>query len=68
MHTSVGDEGRTNFTLRVELACIVSGRSRVERSIFLFQYPVVLIIAAGVEELVGDGVVVYFLAVSIAKH
>ena len=37
--TSLGDEGRTNFTLRVAFACVVSGRLRAARLIFLFQYP-----------------------------
>jgi len=37
--TSFGAEGRTKLTLRSALACRVWFRLRVERSIFLFQYP-----------------------------
>ena len=35
--TSFGDEGRTNFTFRLALACIVSDTFSFARSIFLFQ-------------------------------
>jgi hypothetical protein len=37
MITSLGAEGRTNFTLCAELASRVAGTLRVARSIFLFQ-------------------------------
>jgi len=65
--TSFGDDGRTKFALRVALACRVSGI--VERGEGDFPVPIAVgvVVAAGVEDAVGDGVVADFFAVAVTK-
>ena len=68
MITSFGDEGRTKFTLAVGVGLESLVQVESGEIDFLVPVSVGVVVAAGVEEAVGDGVVADFFAMSIAKY